>query len=126
VALKVGIWVTGVVCGFLIGTGVVVSRAQDPEPIDDVAEAAVVQPEPDSVDRVIDCLAWYESRGDPTAVNRSSGAAGPLQFLLSTWLSTPQGQAGLSRYDPAAARAAARWMIDQGRLHEWSTWRLCA
>jgi hypothetical protein len=81
---------------------------------------------PDPTDRLIACLEWHESRGVPTAVNRSSGASGPLQFLRSTFAQTPQGKAGLSVFDPLAARAAARWMIERGRLHEWSTWRLCA
>ncbi|HKD00457.1 MAG TPA: transglycosylase SLT domain-containing protein [Methylomirabilota bacterium] len=80
----------------------------------------------DPVDDLVDCLAWQESRGDPQAYNPRSGAAGLLQFLLGTWYTTPQGRAGLSRYDPTAARLAARWMIAQGRLREWSTWRLCA
>jgi hypothetical protein len=91
-----------------------------------VGEIATPARPPDSLDRLVSCLEWFESRGDPGAVNPRSGAAGPLQFLLGTWLSTPQGRAGLSRFDPAAARAAARWMVSVGRLHEWSTWRLCA
>ena len=82
--------------------------------------------EPDPLDDLLDCLAWFESRGNPGAYNARSGAAGSFQFLLGTWLGTPQGRAGLSRYDPAAARAAARWMIGQGRLKEWAVWRLCA
>jgi len=69
--------------------------------------------------RRIECLVHYESGGSPTAVNRSSGAAGLGQFLLSTWLSTPQGKAGLSRFDPVAARAAMAWMLANGRAREW-------
>lgn len=80
----------------------------------------------DRVDDVLDCLSWQESRDDPSAYNRRSGAAGQFQFLYGTWMTTPQGRAGLSRYDPWAARAAARWMINAGRLHEWSTWLFCA
>jgi hypothetical protein len=70
-------------------------------------------------DRRIACLIRYESGGNPNAVNRSSGAAGLAQFLLSTWLTTPQGKAGLSRFDPVAAREATRWMLAQGRAQEW-------
>ena len=77
-------------------------------------------------DDVVECLAWAESRDTPSAYNPRSGAAGPLQFLYGTWMTTPQGKAGYSRYDPYASRQAARWMIDAGRLHEWSTWRMCA
>jgi hypothetical protein len=80
----------------------------------------------DHVDDLLDCLSWQESRDDPSAYNRRSGAAGQFQFMFSTWMTTPQGRAGLSRYDAWAARSAARWMIGQGRLREWSTWGLCA
>lgn len=83
-------------------------------------------PRADATDRLIACLEWRESHGVSTAVNPRSGASGPLQFLRGTWMSTPQGRAGMSVFDPAASRAAARWMINQGRLHEWSTWRMCA
>lgn len=79
----------------------------------------------DATDDVLDCLSWQEARDDPQAYNPRSGAAGLFQFLFSTWMTTPQGRAGLSRYDPGAARSAARWMIAEGRLHEWSTWRYC-
>jgi hypothetical protein len=83
-------------------------------------------PARDGLDTLVDCLAWHESRGFAGAYNRGSGASGLLQFLPSTFASTPQGKAGLSVFDPAAARAAAKWMIGQGRLREWSTWRSCA
>src|SRR5262252_3434131 len=67
----------------------------------------------------IECIVHYESGGDPNAYSRSSGAAGLGQFRLGTWMSTPQGRAGLSRYAPAAARAAMAWMLSQGRAREW-------
>lgn len=72
-----------------------------------------------AVERRLDCISWYESKHTPSARNRSSGAAGQYQFLPSTFATTPQGKAGLSPYDPVAARAAARWMIAQGRVREW-------
>jgi hypothetical protein len=89
-------------------------------------EAVPVAPERDWVDRVMDCLSWAESRNVPTAVNPRSGASGLFQFLLSTWMTTPQGRAGYSRFDPVASREATRWMIGQGRGREWSTWWMCA
>lgn len=111
---------------YLISVGELASPAT-------VAQAGVAPPSPvgatsvsSSVDRLVDCLAWHESRGFAGAYNRRSGASGLLQFLPSTFATTPQGKAGLSVFDPAAARAAAKWMIGQGRLHEWSTWRMCA
>jgi Transglycosylase SLT domain len=111
---------------YLISVGELASPAT-------VAQAGVAPPSPlgatsvsSSVDRLVDCLAWHESRGFAGAYNRGSGASGLLQFLPSTFATTPQGKAGLSPFDPSAARAAAKWMISQGRLHEWSTWRMCA
>jgi len=109
---------------YLISVGELASPAA-------VAQAGVAPPSPlgaavSAVDRLIDCLAWHESRGFAGAYNRRSGASGLLQFLPSTFATTPQGKAGLSVFDPAAARAAAKWMIGQGRLREWSTWRMCA
>jgi hypothetical protein len=80
----------------------------------------------DWIDRLLECLAWHESRGVASAVNRSSGASGWLQFLPSTFRQTPPGRAGASIFDVVAQREAGRWMINQGRLREWVTWRLCA
>jgi hypothetical protein len=78
------------------------------------------------LERLLNCLSWHESRGYPGAYNRYSGASGEFQFLPSTWRTTPQGRAGLSPFDPVAARAATIWMIGQGRLREWVTWGRCA
>ena len=86
----------------------------------------LVPPTPprDWIDRLLDCLAWVESRNTPTAVNPRSGASGLLQFLPSTWRTTPWARSSI--FDAIAQRLAGRWMVNQGRLHEWSTWRLCA
>ena len=73
-----------------------------------------------AVDRRLSCIASRESQGNPNARNPVSGAAGLFQFLASTWRGTPQGRAGLSPYNPQAAWAAARWMVDQGRIREWA------
>jgi len=80
----------------------------------------------DNVDKLLSCLARFESGGDPGAYNHRSGASGLLQFLPSTWKSTPQGAAGMSIWDASAQLAAGRWMIQQGRLREWSTRGFCA
>ena len=84
-----------------------------------------LRPPRDSIDVLLDCLSWYESRHTPSARNPRSGAAGQWQFLPSTWAGTPQGRAGASPYDPVAARSAARWMIQQGRAREWAVLPLC-
>ena len=84
-------------------------------------------PVPSALERRIDCIIARESHGVPTAVNRSSGASGLGQFLRSTWLTTPQGRAGLSVFDAAANRAAVRWMLEVGRAREFAvvTMGLC-
>jgi hypothetical protein len=94
--------------------------------VGELSRPSAPPPPRDALDPLVDCLAWHESRGFAGAYNRRSGASGLLQFLPSTFATTPQGKAGLSVFDPAAARAAAKWMIGQNRLHEWSTWGLCA
>ena len=94
-----------------------------------IAHGLIPSPNPappprDGIDVLLDCLAWAESRNTPSARNPSSGASGLLQFLPSTWRSTPYGN--LSIWDASAQRLAGRWMIQQGRLREWVTWRQCA
>jgi soluble lytic murein transglycosylase-like protein len=60
---------------------------------------------------VIEC----ESRGDPTARNPASGAAGLFQFISSTWrwASSEAGWAGADVYDPEANIAVAAWLVQQ-------------
>lgn len=92
-------------------------HAQDDDQVTDVVA--------DPTDAVLDCIQWAESRDDPGAKNPRSGAQGLFQFLPSTWRGTPQGRAGLSPFDPWAARAAARWMLDVGRGREFATYWGC-
>jgi hypothetical protein len=66
----------------------------------------------------IECIIRHESGGDPNATNPRSKAAGLGQFLWSTWLTTPQGKAGLSPYDAAANLAAIQYMLNAGRALE--------
>lgn len=73
----------------------------------------------------VECIIWHESRGNPRAVNPRSGASGLGQFLASTWRTTPQGQAGLSVFDPAANRAAVAWMLSVGRGREFDVIGRC-
>jgi resuscitation-promoting factor RpfC len=64
------------------------------------------------------CIIQHESRGDPTAVNASSGAGGLYQFLPSTWHGI--GMSGLPENYSAADQTAAaeRLQAQQG----WSPW----
>jgi hypothetical protein len=56
----------------------------------------------------------------PFALNHRSGAAGVMQFLASTWHSTPYAR--FSRFDPYANALAAAYMHSPavGRGGEWS------
>lgn len=83
--------------------------------------AAAAKPPPAPGGRVA-CIIRVESRGNPRARN-PSGAAGLGQFLPSTWVTTPQGRAGLSVYDPAANTAAIEYMLANGRAHEFDAVR---
>jgi soluble lytic murein transglycosylase-like protein len=65
-------------------------------------------------------VAFCESRHNPGAYNRSSGASGLYQFLPSTWRATPQGRAGMSPFDPYANAAAAAWLYRTGGAGHWS------
>lgn len=75
------------------------------------------------IDPRVACIVRVESRGDPGATNPRTGAAGLGQFLYGTWLTTPQGQAGFSRYDPDANLAAISWMLAVGRAREFDAVR---
>ena len=65
-------------------------------------------------------VAWCESRYQPAAYNRWSGASGLFQFVPRTWAATPQGRAGLSPFDPYANAAAAAWLFHHGGPGHWS------
>lgn len=65
-------------------------------------------------------VSWCESRWDPAAYNRRSGASGLFQFLPSTWMATPQGRAGLSPFDPYANAAAAAWLYRTAGPSQWA------
>jgi len=88
------------------------------------AASVSTPPQASGFDRRIECLIRYESGGNPNAYNERSHASGLLQFLPSTWAGTPQGRAGLSVFNPQAARAAAAWMLTQGRAREWTPVRM--
>lgn len=63
-------------------------------------------------------VAWCESRMNPNARNRSSGAAGLFQWLPSSWRA--QGVPGMSVFNPYAnAMAAARAVRRDGGWRQW-------
>jgi hypothetical protein len=90
-----------------------------PLPTDAPPKAVSVQPPPSP--RVA-CIVRVESQNNPNAHNRS-GASGLGQFLPGTWISTPEGKAGLSVWDPVANRAAIAWMLEVGRAQEFDAVR---
>ena len=73
-----------------------------------------------SLARRMDCVISRESKWTPSATNPRSGAAGLAQFLLSTWLTTPPGRAGASRYDPYANIDGAAWLATHGGWRHWT------
>ena len=76
--------------------------------------------------RRLDCMIQRESAWDPGAVSPGGRYVGLAQFDYPTWMSTPQGRAGASRYEPYASIDAMAW----GTQHlGWGRWpvtsRLC-
>lgn len=71
----------------------------------------------------LDCIITGESGWDPSQLNRRTNAAGLAQFLPSTWATTPQGQQGLSPFEPEANIDAAIWLA---RTKGWAEWQVYA
>jgi hypothetical protein len=76
------------------------------------------QQAPDLAPR-LDCIIAGESGWDPSRLNPRSRAAGLAQFLPTTWASTPEGQQGLSVFEPLANIDAAIWLA---RTKGWTQW----
>lgn len=68
--------------------------------------------------RVLEC----ESRGDPRAYNRRSGASGLFQHLAKYWdqRSAAAGWAGADIFDPEANIAVAAWLWRWGGWGHWT------
>jgi hypothetical protein len=69
----------------------------------------------------LDCIIARESGWDATARNPHSSAAGLGQFMPSTWAITPQGQLGLSPFDPLPSIDAAIWLA---QTRGWTQWQV--
>jgi hypothetical protein len=61
------------------------------------------------------CLMWYESRGNPEAVNPTSGAAGLFQIMPFWW-----DHYGGDRFDPETNTRVAKLIYDQQGWRAWS------
>jgi len=99
----------------------------EPSPDQVDASAAEVDPRlylyaaaPDLAPR-LDCIISGESGWDPSQENGRTRAAGLAQFIPSTWASTPQGQEGLSPFEPQANIDAAIWLA---RTRGWQQWQV--
>lgn len=64
--------------------------------------ASAAPPQAAGLDGYLSRVSQIESRGNPAALNKGSGAAGEFQFIPSTWKQYGVGDP----HDPAAARAA--------------------
>ena len=66
-------------------------------------------------------VAWCESRYDPSAYNRSSGASGLFQFLSRTWAanSVRAGYGGASVFDAVANANTAAYMFANQQAGQW-------
>lgn len=72
------------------------------------------------------CIASHESGDNPAAIQIGGGdAEGLFQFEPETWVTTPQGEAGESVFDPTAAAQAAAWMYSLGQYDAWTTNEFC-
>ena len=69
----------------------------------------------------LDCIISGESGWNPGLVNPRSRASGLAQFLPSTWATTPEGQQGLSVFEPSANIDAAIWLA---RTKGWTQWEV--
>jgi soluble lytic murein transglycosylase-like protein len=121
-------WLWGFAAGCVLASYVMLScsdgNAQSEEVVYALEHAAAEQ------GVSVGCLyriAYRESRYQPWATNRSSGAAGLMQYLPSTWrtLSRWAGYEGASPYDPWAAAHVAAFTI----AHPWTGglrhWQWC-
>jgi hypothetical protein len=103
-------------------------RVAEPTPDDVQASAGLADPRaylyaraPDLAPR-LDCIIAGESGWDPAQQNPRSHAAGLAQFLPSTWATTPEGQRGLSPFEPLASIDAAIWLAQTKGLSQWQVY----
>jgi len=80
---------------------------------------AVQPPAPVVAGGIWGCIIRHESGGDPTAVNRSSGASGLVQFMDSTWHA--MGMAGKASQYAAAVQLAVAARLQA--IAGWYPWR---
>ncbi len=122
------ILITSLLC-ITIGLGRLLPQKADAA---STTAASEMSPSPSQVKRIINevfgaryasaarSVAYCESRFDPKAHNRSSGAAGVFQFLLSTWRTTSQKHH--SRFN-ARANILAAYEVFVRDGHSWREWQ---
>jgi soluble lytic murein transglycosylase-like protein len=62
----------------------------------------------------MDCVIRRESGWDPDAKNPRSSAGGLAQILDTTWMTTPQGKRGESRFNAYSNIDGAAWLAMYG------------
>ncbi len=91
------------------------ASAEPPDPREYLYQRA-----PDLAPR-LDCIIAGESGWNPASRNPRSSAAGLAQFMPGTWAATPQGQLGLSPFDPLPSIDAAIWLA---QTRGWTQWQV--
>ena len=67
----------------------------------------------------LDCMITMESQLEPGASAVRGRYVGLAQFDYPTWMETPQGQSGLSRWDPYASIDAMAWGVRNLGFGRW-------
>jgi hypothetical protein len=106
------------------------STRQVDEPTPDAVQASAGPPNPrdylyakaPDLAPELDCIIAGESGWDPSQQNPRSHAAGLAQFLPATWAATPEGQLGLSPFDPLASIDAAIWLAQSKGFSQWQVY----
>lgn len=67
----------------------------------------------------LDCMIRGESSWIPSAIGYRGWYVGLAQFDYPTWLETPTGKGGASRYDPYASIDAMAWGVVNLGFRRW-------
>jgi hypothetical protein len=102
-----------------------IAAPDDPPPVLPGPHAYLYQAYP-GLARKLDCMIGRESSWDPGASAVGGRYVGLAQFDYPTWLETPPGKQGRSRWDPYASIDGMAWGVTHLGFGRWPvTSRLC-